>query len=316
MFKAFTLALAVLALALFYNFDISDVLKSFKKFREVKKNDDVLHHVFYTDQGEYYFFESIKTELERVKSEQIPTKEIATGDWDLMWSHSYITLIPIDFTKLRKGQKINHIPGIFHIASKSHLAALTTSKYIPKGFLTAVESMEYIVFNKNKRFLLKDKSSRGIILRNPFEMNFENEEEFHGSFAQEYIEDPMLINGHKFEFSVFVAITSIDPLRVYIYEKDIELQFTSKPYDSKIVEDVDSYIIGDSFISGADFPAIKKYFNQSLTFKEALNTILRKKGVKVQKVWEDVEDCIRTVVSDKEKDFIREVRKSFEKFIF
>ena len=35
-------------------------------------------------------------------------------------------------------------------------------------------------------------------------------------FIQELVADPLLIDGHKFEIGVYVVITSIDPMRLYI----------------------------------------------------------------------------------------------------
>lgn len=37
------------------------------------------------------------------------------------------------------------------------------------------------------------------------------------ALAQEYVDDLTLIDGHKFDFRVYVLITTTDPLLVYIY---------------------------------------------------------------------------------------------------
>ena len=36
--------------------------------------------------------------------------------------------------------------------------------------------------------------------------------------VQHYIERPLTINGFKFDLRVYVAITCLEPLRVYVYE--------------------------------------------------------------------------------------------------
>ena len=37
------------------------------------------------------------------------------------------------------------------------------------------------------------------------------------SIIQEFIEDAMLIGGHRFDVGVFVLVTSLEPLRVYTF---------------------------------------------------------------------------------------------------
>lgn len=46
---------------------------------------------------------------------------------------------------------------------------------------------------------------------------------------QEYINNPFLINGVKFDLRIYVLLTSIDPIRVYIYEDGL-VRFATVPY--------------------------------------------------------------------------------------
>ena len=41
-----------------------------------------------------------------------------------------------------------------------------------------------------------------------------------GTFVQQFIHDPYLIDGHRFDIGLYVVLTSIDPLRVYVYDGD------------------------------------------------------------------------------------------------
>ena len=44
----------------------------------------------------------------------------------------------------------------------------------------------------------------------------------------EYISNPLLINGYKFDMRIYVAITCINPLRIYIYEEGLARFATCK----------------------------------------------------------------------------------------
>lgn len=41
------------------------------------------------------------------------------------------------------------------------------------------------------------------------------------SVISRYITNPLLINGHKFDLRIYVVITSIDPLRIYIFKEGL-----------------------------------------------------------------------------------------------
>ena len=62
----------------------------------------------------------------------------------------------------------------------------------------------------------------------------------------------------RFDIGLYVTITSMNPLRVYIYDSDALLRFCAKPYYPFNATDLDTYVIGD------DYTPVWEVFNQLL----------------------------------------------------
>ena len=52
--------------------------------------------------------------------------------------------------------------------------------------------------------------------------------------VSEYISNPLLLNGYKFDMRIYVALTSINPLRIYMYEEGLA-RFATCKYNNNSV---------------------------------------------------------------------------------
>jgi tubulin monoglycylase TTLL15 len=101
-----------------------------------------------------------------------------------------------------------------------------------------------------------------------------------------------------------VVVTSVDPLRIYFYEKNTLIRLCVKKYDPNNYDDVDSYVISDACLFPWDIESLSVYYNNSYTYKEAMNAYFTQRGYEMSKVWREVEDCIRSIVLSKEYSYI------------
>lgn len=159
--------------------------------------------------------------LERVGYENVAN----TSDWDLLWAHDYpFQKLYSILNNLKDHQRVNHFPGSGYITNKVDLAT-SNLKYIPPAFKLPDHKealLKYLGEKKSVQFVQKNNDHRHIKLKNILDINLD---EANGTFVQEYISSPFLVSGYKFDIGIYTIITSVDPLRVYIYNGDALLRY-------------------------------------------------------------------------------------------
>lgn len=236
--------------------------------------------------------------LKRLGFDRVTENESDTAD--LLWAHDYpFTKLRSKMLTLKPHQKVNHLPGCGFITNKVDLAT-TKMKYVPNAFKLPKdrdEFKEYAERNTDKSFVVKHHQHRHIKIKKMSEIDLND----NLTFVQEFIENPLLVDGHKFDIGVYTIITSIDPLRVYIYYGDILFRYCPQKYYPFDPTNVDKYIVGDDYIPTWEVPSLSRYYNGlGYGMKSSFDAYMQSTGRNPQKIWDQVEDAIRLAILTKE----------------
>lgn len=234
-----------------------------------------------------------------------------TGDdqamWDVLWAHDYpFTTLKPHLIKLKPHQKVNHFPGSGFLTNKLNLVSTASQlDFIPRAFQIPKDKeifLQYAGINPDKKWVQKSSNHRGVIIRKIDELDLDKK----GTFIQEFVDSPYLIDGRRFDIGIYTTITSINPLRVYIYEGDWLIRFCPEvfyPFDEKVVH---KYVVTDSYMPVWKVPSLKKYYEDfGFTRKDALFAYLKKEGHDPEQLAQKLQEAIRTTVLNKEPKLIR-----------
>ncbi|EZA51935.1 hypothetical protein DMN91_006979 [Ooceraea biroi] len=236
------------------------------------------------------------------------------SNWDLLWAHDYpFRALSTSLSRLREHQRINHFPGCGYITNKVDLSTSRGGQYIPAAFKIPEDReafLEYVRANPAKQFVQKSNDHRGIrIIRGGSDaMNFTSTSD---TFVQEFIERPFLVDGYKFDIGVYTVITSVDPLRVYVYTGDVLFRFCPIKYYPFDPEILDKYVVGDDYLPIWNVPSLRKYYTElGYSMKDSFDAYVREQRKNPAEMWERVYDAIREVALMKETQ-IREIAMRF-----
>ena len=251
-------------------------------------------------------------------------------DWNLYWG---ARLEESDFATLQPHQRVNHFPGTWILGRKDCLARQIRqaaqrrgSKYFdiaPATYSIPVDLplLRIDIKVKGSVFIAKPPASacgRGIFLftgsipelknaqynleeasANDDEEEKELKDKDDEYIVQQYIANPLLINGFKVDLRVYVACTSFDPLRVYIFNDGL-VRFATEPFPldrsamdlNNVFKHLTNYSINknnsayvatsapetDGSGSKWSFFALRRYFEQS--------------GLNFEFAWKNVHDVV------------------------
>mmetsp|Transcript_8824 Transcript_8824/g.29192 ORF Transcript_8824/g.29192 Transcript_8824/m.29192 type:complete len:493 (+) Transcript_8824:174-1652(+) len=221
------------------------------------------------------------------------------GQWDVMWSYHYpFRMFFKEMKQLKPHQRVNHFPGPgAYFTNKTVLAShFKEIACIPTAFQLPHQHAEYLEYSKENldtMWVVKSAGHRGVKVVTPDQVPADASQ----VFVQEYVKDALLIDNHRFDMGVYVAITSLNPLKVFVYD-DALMRFCIKEYDAANFkpEDLDTYVIGDKYTPPWDMPSLSPMYDRGLTTKQAITAYWAKHGVDGKKLFENLHAAIADVL--------------------
>ncbi|KAI5642791.1 tubulin-tyrosine ligase family domain-containing protein [Phthorimaea operculella] len=160
-------------------------------------------------------------------------------DFNLLWSGLHPK--PDVLRNLSPYQRVNHFPRSYELTRKDKLfkniekmqyfRGLKHFDFVPTTFLMPAEFKELCSthFRTKGPWIVKPAASsrgRGIYIVNTPDQIPKGE----NVVVAKYIDKPLLIGGHKCDLRLYVCVTSIDPLLIYLYEEGL-VRFATVKYD-------------------------------------------------------------------------------------
>lgn len=240
----------------------------------------------------------------------------AQSSWDVLWAHDYpFKELSAAMATLKPYQKVNHFPGTGYITNKVYLATSDIA-YIPKAFQMPNQRDAFLLETKQNRDTLwvqKSSSHRGIKVKSVEELDLYAP----NTFIQQYISNPYLIDGKKFDLGFYVTLTSVDPLRVYVLHDEMLVRFCPTVYNPIDFADVNKYVVGDDYTPVWKMPSLQKYYQDyNYNFMETMNAYWRSKGNDPERVYRQINEAIRGVFVSKYPQLVSALQRHENKRVF
>ncbi|RVE53358.1 hypothetical protein evm_001928 [Chilo suppressalis] len=254
-------------------------------------------------------FRLVKSECDTAECPQEETVE-----WIGIWGKHMKSLM---FRAIKDGQKMNHFPGTFQIGRKDRLwrnlqklaAKYGVSEFgiMPKTYVLP-HDMKLLKHDwekhaaNNERWIIKPPASaRGTGIK--VVSRWTQIPKKRPVVVQRYVSKPYLINGSKFDMRLYVLVTSVHPLRIYLY-KDGLARFASVKYNDELTSLNDRYMhltnysinrLSKNYTPNEDFSACEGH---KWTLQTLFHYLKTEKDVNTDELWDSMKDLvIKTIIS-------------------
>lgn len=227
--------------------------------------------------------------------------------WNVNWIDFYYDTKA--YQRMKRFQRVNRFPEIQEITRKDFLCRnlmrmrkfyahsydfFPESWIFPADFCTA---QQYLIKNPHTIFILKPENGakgNGISMTK----SLTNVDPLKRMICQTYINKPFLMDGFKFDLRVYVLVTSVDPLRIYVYNEGL-VRLATKPYKTFDTSGDQKYVhLTNYSINKSSDTFSGDVINGSKRTISSMNKHLKEKGVDVKKIWSRIDDLIvKTFIS-------------------
>ena len=255
-----------------------------------------------------------------------------SSDFSILWSNHYIkgysfkslsryqrvNLFPRSWECTRKDSMARNINAMAHLHGQKHFSFMPECYILPHDRDSLLSAFE---LSRGRPWIVKPAGSsqgRGIyITSNPLELP----DTYHTSnddnwIVGRYIDNPLLIDSRKFDLRLYVAVTSFNPLKIYLHEEGLcrlaTEKYSNETYDQKYAH-LTNYSInkhnvkictdneGQNDMKAGNNNRDLKGTELKLSFAE-LNSILEEMGICTAPIWSKIEDLIvKTLIAVESK---------------
>ncbi|KAL9924942.1 tubulin tyrosine ligase-like 4B isoform 2-T6 [Glossina fuscipes fuscipes] len=236
-----------------------------------------------------------------------------TTDWMAIWEKH---MKSPGFRTIRSHQKYNHMPGSFRIGRKDTMwrsiqqnvkkygsrefGFMQKSYIMPDDLETLRQAWPKNASRLTKWIVKPPASARGTGIR--IVNKWSQFPKDRPLVVQKYIERPLLINDNKFDMRIYVVLTSINPLRIYLY-KDGLARFASVKYSSELnsLDERCMHLTNYSINKFSQNYSKNEDFNACQGHKWTLQSLwscLESRGINTKRLWATLRNLvIKAIIS-------------------
>jgi tubulin polyglutamylase TTLL5 len=300
------------------------------KFKSIKDSELLKEQLPVVNYGHFpkthndeLLYKIVKSDAQLVRSTLEANGFVATEihDWNILWNNSYAR--PYVYEGLNEYQRVNHFPVSSEITRKDKMSINIQKMknkhnekfdFIPETFVLPEEYNEFIKYFDSLKattgmdsWIVKPSNlsrGRGIYLINdsadlPLDDNY---------IVSRYISNPLLVNGLKFDLRIYVVVTSIDPLKIYVLNEGIARFATEKYTADKNLENKFCHLTNYSVNKKNEcFVQNKRAEQDNVGNKWSISALmveLECKGIDTNLLWSRIYDIIiKSILSVESKFF-------------